>query len=381
MPPRTQGSTVPVSNIPDTAAYRARIKEQICNTFSENGLVLSSKRYRRLFDKQFYHGERIWKHLQTTLLQDTLQTSFPKNSPRLPPYFIYFPRTCAFGYAVGAALHRALNASPYHLAEVASTNALFNAAIPLFDSICDDEIELLPALVNTISKPKILKALDPLSNHPIRFPTDDHDVLIIQIMARLTEAYFARCRALFQRSAIDFVWDEFAHTILTLYEAELKSTTLHVGKAEEKKKIYITLQQKSALPFWAMAFPCLFAGDVVEYDTFLHLKQYMLMIGDIFWIMDDLVDLEEDLLQNKWSYVWYQFVFKHNHQFLDVHGKKKPIVRLLDEIIESNTVTHAAQQLCQHFNELETMGDVLKNDSKPLRLLILVWLYNWIEAL
>jgi len=89
-----------------------------------------------------------------------------------------------------------------------------------------------------------------------------------------------------------------------MYESELERVNLRFTSLKDFDDISGILRNKSSLPGWAICLTIILSTiSKPKYDLSL-LKKHIIQLGDVFWIMDDIVDSIDDLENNSWSYTW-----------------------------------------------------------------------------
>ena len=356
------------------------IEREVLTVIRKYGMEINDEDYWEYQKKQMEIGKNLWEGLLREVLSDDLYNYCSKLEG--PPYYSeVIPYISAFGYTLARQLYHLVGIDAEYMESVALTNSLFNTFVGLFDRVCDERTDLYPDLIERVSYKSLLCAMDARRRENDRTPCfvikpgDDPDLVIL---LKIMEEYFIRCRRLYGLSNNSYIWIKFKKIILVLYESEVKSTELNFISSNEFKFIFRTLRNKSSLPGWAICLTIMLPASLKPKQDINRLKEYILRLGDVFWIMDDIVDSVDDLENGRWSYTWFKLASGHG---VDMGGKEV----LLNKLIEYGIIPDAANDLCKAYLEVKKIFGFGKgnnlNDIEGLETTVLADIKDSFDAL
>lgn len=360
------------------------IEKQILHVFKIYGLNVQARNYQRYIRNQLKRGQRIWNTTIKELLGENLFSFCSDKIEEKGKYYYIenIPRVSAFGYTLGLQPHLIFNGNEETAEHFAIINSLFNTCASLFDKICDGFIDLYPKLINWVTPKSLLDAMQVKNeNGGSHFTLKENDEPALIVILKIMEEYFKRCREIYRISKNKTVWEEFKKTILVLYKSELLSRNLRFTTRYEQRDIYYILRNKSSLTVWQYFLPTLLSDDLEQKYNYQILKNDMLKLGDIFWIMDDIVDSVEDLESNKWSYTWFKLNYEYGVKIVDENNNVREKQDLLDKLIKSGAIVDAANDLCVNYIEAKDAIKKISKDYNNLEITVLPWLQNWLNSL
>jgi hypothetical protein len=209
------------------------------------------------------------------------------------------PRVLGFGSLQAQALSQALDAPAEHTASIAELGALFNLGIVLFDWLLDHAPEHAGPLRAAVTPGRLSRLLDgqtvaPDPNCP---PAIDCLLAIIADFCRRSgalETELATGRAL--RSVVQ-----------TMYAAEIESVS---DPRPEKRTAGVGTQMraKSVLPIWTIALVCLHPRrPPLTLSSLRRLEPRVAPLGEMLWLIDDMVDLVDDWETQAWNQLWQRW--------------------------------------------------------------------------
>lgn len=270
------------------------------------------------------------------------------------------------GLYVGTALHTTLCRSDQGREASATACALWNLLVSFFDDLCDIHTDLRPRLFRVISPEALDRALDPRlatsggSAFSCKPEEDPHLVLV----AQLAEALFSHLRSLARISKRRDVWADLRAAIFEVYAAERDSTDLPLARTTDPGQALRVLRGKSSLPSWVAALMVLVAdeGDI-EYPA---LRDTMLRLGDLYWLADDIMDLEEDVQARQMNYVVLAAARWEGHEFFDGLLASE-IGELPVALLEKGCLRTAVRELFSTYDEVSAQLDRQFGPETPLQ--------------
>jgi hypothetical protein len=248
--------------------------------------------YRVFMKQQEVVGNRIKAELLRRLFDaDDFQYLESDQAFGLPKARFYkrLPRVLAFGYELGCGLAKLLGAEPHRCHQIAKVCSLFNFGISVFDLIVDRNTDLVPVLAKHFDGTTLLRlcadaaAADELLTAAKRVTPAELRILLKVIAWFFDEVYRQHAS-----SKQDEVFRTLSGLLDQAYRAQMASVH-DVGMAQ-----MTVSRAKSTLPFIIMGqLACLYAVPT-DSDVLSAAHRVAAEIGDLFWEIDDLVDLAED---------------------------------------------------------------------------------------
>ncbi|MDI6655630.1 MAG: hypothetical protein QME59_07090 [Candidatus Hydrothermarchaeota archaeon] len=291
-------------------------------------------------------------------------------------YYKSTPRVLAFGYATGSLMSRIACIDKENSREPVVLASLFNLLISLFDRICDGRPDLYPLLVKGAPKEAMERVMERADGN--NFPLNS-DNTALTVIFRLMEGYSRGLRELHALSGNIEVWEELKKSVLLMYDSEVSSRELKFEGKHKVEDIYDALRNARSLPGWSICLTALLSPSARKIKDFKGLKEDMLKIGDIFWILDDIVDTVEDLEERRWSYTWLKL--NNRIELVDERGNLLPKERLLSEMINSDVVSKTAESICSNYLEARDEYQKFFEREEDFKIPVLSWIKSWINAL
>lgn len=346
------------------SAYREAFASIIQETLKSQNLWLNDIDYANYMNCHLAEGRLTFLKIEESILRQSLMTSTISFAPSLP-------RITAFGSLVGKVIHDYLECSPSTKLNVVYNGAIFNNGISLFDRILDDKLtgyQLLqdPKLIDQIKKLLNGEQLEEIKLEGSSVGKE------LQILLKLIYAFITNCRNLYIKGVNDEVWKEFNLTIKQMYNSEVKTNDLKFNKIGKDKTVEGHLLKVNVIPAWAVALNALLAEQrTFSKNELLGIKEKVLRIGKLFWPMDDLADILEDLKSKTWSMVWlslYQKGISFWRKDGVLHSDETLLRFLLEEKIIDEMIKHLAKSI-----------DII--DLSKYRNDLLAWTRCWLQVL
>jgi hypothetical protein len=198
-------------------------------------------------------------------------------------------RLFGHGWQQTAGLAAVANVRENRIRPVARLGALFNLGIVVFDHLLDSFPERRATLLEHLT-PALLR------NPPSDAPISSGDVGI-DFVAELAVEVAAGAQGLDGRPDDG---ERFAMLLDQMYQAERASTELR-RSAAPGPEVWDALRAKSTLPSTAAALLALLGVPSANETTRAVVERAAALIGEAFWIVDDLVDIESDWDAGCWS--------------------------------------------------------------------------------
>jgi hypothetical protein len=177
--------------------------------------------------------------------------------------------------------------------------ALWNLLVVYFDELCDEYGSLLPLLLTRISPTLLRRALHPDSNE--RIAPEPTDPVLLRFVLEIADAVFSRFRSIANRvSGPDF--RRLAQAIEMAYLGEIKTARLYFSDPRNTEDVNKQLRASGSLPIWIPGCLAAYASGFAPLPKMLGLS--LKYIGDVIWLLDDLIDLENDVGTDRWNAIF-----------------------------------------------------------------------------
>lgn len=357
--------------------FNSVAKEQVLAVLEKNGMLAPDKTYKQVVEKKIAQGQKLWDTVIGDAvgqeLREFYETSI-KESGRF--YHIeHIPRYAAFGYDVADCFCRLFDVERKFADDVVVLGTLLNSYAALFDKICDDYTELRPDIMRRCSPGNLFRAASLIrSDTKPFFRLKENDAPLVKIVVLLMREYFNRCAVVFDRFGNDNLRAEFQSAVSQLYKSELMSVKLIFSTRVSKRKIYEILRAKSSLLIWLLVLPCLSFGVEAMRKDFRKLKKAVLSFGDIFWILDDIVDAADDFRRGIWGYPLLKF-------FSPDENKQECDALILDKMISSGVISSVADEMCSKYRSAKADFSKIAGNDLDFDKIFLPWFRTWIDSM
>lgn len=331
--------------------------------FKKHDLWLNDKAYANYMNCHLAHGRSIFLEIEKNIFdgEDILKSSFPL-APSLP-------RITAFGYLIGKIVFQLLKGPKEFNDEVLLNSAVFNNAIALFDFIYDELPEASQTLKSKSTFYQIDCLLNSSSNQNIEFNNKNHQKNL-SILGKLISTFIINCRKHYIPGTNDNVWNEFKQVILKMYKSEISTAENGLSVNSDIKKIKDQLLQVNVVPAWAIALNVLLSQHKnYSINELSAKKEEICKLGSVFWPLDDLADIIEDLEQKRWSLVWL-LLYQKGIQLWNNQGQLKSKELLIQYLLKENIIEEIALNLIKQIESLEIPE--YKTD-------MLAWSRSWLQ--
>jgi hypothetical protein len=223
------------------------------------------------------------------------------------------PRLFGFGYAMGYEVCRLTGGSSDESHSSGLVSGLVNMSLSIFDKVCDSTPEQLAVIARTLNPDTLGKAVKfrPTSSPDLPFEVPTSGSLTSRVLFRLLNAYFKRTALLLDGTRSPWLLNEMRETVMDSYTSQLKSMYCTFEGPYDHETILQVLSGKSVLPAWLVALTAFASHESKGDSGRTELKQAALDMGRVIWITDDLADINEDLIGQRWSYVWAKACFQY----------------------------------------------------------------------
>lgn len=283
-------------------------------------------------------------------------------------------RIFGHGWQQAAGFAALAEVRPHRVADVARLGALLSLGIVLFDQLVDVFPGRRAELADRLTL-RMLTAPQPVPAHPAATPatrvaasgptsgTSSGD-LGVDCVAALALAVMSGARRLAGRP--DDL-DRFHDVIGAMHRGELASLQARTADESPSAAVWEALNAKSALPTTAVATLTKLANPHAPDPVRAAVDHAALLVGEAFWIIDDLVDAHADWDAGRWSRpLW--LLLEHPGQ---TPADGEDAVRRL---VRTGIVAAEARRLGRLLGELAILpGGSQRTLSRPVQAAVRSW--------
>ncbi len=367
---------------------RLDLERQALGALEEHGLLLPPERQE---EQRRRLQQKAGVSLSAALLGPLLPGERFPGHPGTPTHRLLnevIPLVFGFGHRLGAAIARMHGANADQVDLSARVNALFNTMLCLFDRVCDLRPDLAPSLLERASREALLEALDPDGEEDglrLVFPVRGDDAIELALLLPVMEEYFRESISLARGAPHPSLGEDLACTVLLMHEAEIRSVDLTFEEEAWSPQIYPVLRNKSSLPGWATFLTSAMASSRSLHDNLALFREAALKLGDVFWIIDDVIDTVDDLESGRWSYTWLRMATDHGVDMTprdDAAARDGQLVReLLDRRVVARSITDLAAGLGGLEEIAGLLGDCPPESVDEVRAIVLADVRDTFEIL
>jgi hypothetical protein len=189
--------------------------------------------------------------------------------------------------------------------------ALWNLLVAYFDELCDEYGSLLPLLLTRISPASLRAALHPgLSKRLAPEPTDP---VLLRFVLEIADEVFSRFRSLAERVS-DQDFRRLGQAIEMAYASEIKTAQLRFSVVQNSQGVHRHLRGSGSLPVWILGCISALASGLASLPK--RLDSSLEYIGDVIWLLDDLIDVEKDVGTDRWNAIFLVAAERHGPSLL-----------------------------------------------------------------
>lgn len=190
----------------------------------------------------------------------------------------------------------------------------------------------------------------------------------LNALASMLEDTLTDCR---RRATDASLYAAFKADLLKMLDAELASPSVTLDGPPVERVRQIVRDKSVSLV--RVGFQACSIGARFDPAAARDFQEICDAIGEILWIMDDLIDLEEDLDRGIWNRtLWRLYDDVREERFRELTASKP---RLAQGIINSGLVAREIDEISRRVEFLETHPRI--NDPVKVRALISFWLTSW----
>lgn len=356
------------------------IKNLALIELDEKGLILNQEEYTNL--KASYHlkGKKLYEDPFRYVLGVNLFKLLESIKDGSPIRFLNsIPVSLSMGYDFGLELSQLFDCDTTTSEEAAWTCALAHTSGSLFDILLDDMPELFPAATNLIFRS--FKRIFPKTQVPksvqIDMPVISNPFL--RVFRRTTEAFGSRIKDICESASRDLA-EEFKNVIEAVLIAEIPTNFGSGTPAMRYHEVYEHLRRRNSLPFWGEALICMMYSPPHRIHNLKFWKETLLNFGDIFWIIDDITDLVDDMKYHRWNYLILKLAeasrIPLDKQPSGPEGHRK----IYNELIYHKILSKSIDQLSSGFEGLRAQFHIVHKSPNAISNLVKLWICTHMRA-
>jgi hypothetical protein len=329
--------------------------------------------------RNFVEGERkLGNEIKSEVLLSVLgqrdygflnsELSFGSNNAKLKKRI---PYVVAFGYEISKIICELI--APKQICTVTKISSVFNFGISLFDYVCDSNPLLFSQFMNTMNRRVLLEITTDEEACKLRLHKCDMiDVTELRLLTKVVLWFFLELHRLHQRSSNTRVWKKLISCLLSAYTAEVASSA-HTNLCQNQ--LQSVARDKSTLPF-IIIYLTGALRSTKNNPLELNFLKFALGIGEIFWSIDDLRDILQDLQYNNLNSILLG-IDRNPYSDEDI-VRKYDILKLL---LSSNRIESHVDGLCFKTKSVLDFIDShsYQKKSEYAKRIITCYIRNWME--
>lgn len=345
-------------------------KQYILHLLSARNFFVPETQYTDFMDNQKKLGNDLLNHKLPDFLREHLPDSekvLEKIASQEPYLWTRLNNAISFGYYLGMHLHDIRMGAKNTLQSVAFSSALFNSGIALFDYIIDELAEG-HIIFDHINE----NYLHDIKKHSVRplsaLNSEGSFGLIIKLLFILVDVFFISIQKLYSNSRNDEQWQILCNTLSKLFIAEKITTSIDITSVLENQDNFETISYKSVMPFVVFNIISRLTTDPVPGKPENEVENLCRLIGNIFWITDDLSDIAVDIKKNVPGYITKKMI----HICCD--SSRELSIKL--------AIGEAINDLLTLYDEIDNYSNNERLSQKAvidLRIFIGMYIYSWLS--
>ena len=203
-----------------------------------------------------------------------------------------FPYMAAFGYKIGLIAQILNNAEIVYAKDVSEVSSIFNVGISIFDYICDEDPKKFDYLKMLINEERLLDiSRDESRMNEFQLVCDATTSSELRLILKIIAGFYKKLQSFYRPDRADS-WNKVVLSLLSAYNFEIKSATS--GGYSEEEVIEIS-KRKSIMPFIIIDYISQLTTAPSSENQMKNNTTCIENLGEIFWLTDDLVDVNQDL--------------------------------------------------------------------------------------
>jgi hypothetical protein len=206
------------------------------------------------------------------------------------------PYIAAFGYGLGVVMSDLLGVNEKATHEISTLTSLFNIGISLFDYLYDTRPDLFNDLGGIINEKSLISMCDDIDTcHRLLDECKTIAAVEPRLLSKMIISFFQRLHLLYDQSRKESAWKSILSSLLAAYRAEMATSTQRRTSTIDSLAVS---RDKSTLPFLVVLHISRLSPAVTSGEPGGELMSFATNLGELFWLLDDLMDTIPDLDSN-----------------------------------------------------------------------------------
>lgn len=355
-----------------------RVRRLLVHKLERERFWPSTNEYKSYTEKQKKLGDKIKSEVLRDILGDVdyvylnSELIFGAGNRR---FRTKLPYVAAFGYNIGLTMHKLIGGEEEEGYDVFTICSIFNIGISIFDYIYDTDPKLFHEFENIINEKVLLTAINNKKTcENLQANCNNINSIELRLLSKLIIWFFLKLHAFDIRSGKEDVWERLISCIMSAYHAEINST--YHNRYSKADALNIS-RNKSTLPFLVMYLIARLSPSSTIEESEIDFTPLVIKMGEIFWHIDDLIDVIRDLEPNYLNSIITQINNK-----IDYIDNPQRRYKILIELLEGDYIEAQANQICSKIKYILNFLKSKKNkeeDQKLVSNLITFSVRDWME--
>jgi hypothetical protein len=354
-----------------------RVRRVLVHKLERERFWPDTKEYKDYVEKQKKIGDKVKIEILRDIFGDTdyaylnSELIFGAGNRR---FRTKLPYVAAFGYKVGLTMHNLIGGKEDGY-EVSKISSIFNIGISIFDYIYDTNFELFHEFKNIINE-KVLLIIsnDKETCEKLQVSCNNINSIELRLLSKLIIWFFLKLHTFNIRSGKEDVWKRLISCVMSAYHAEINSADYNRYSKTDALNIS---RNKSTLPFSVIYLIARLSPSSTIEESEIDFTPLVINMGEIFWLIDDLIDVIRDLE----SYYLNSIITQINNK-IDYIDDPQWRYKILVDLLEGDYIEARANQICSKINYVLNFLESNKfkeEDIKMVRNLITFSIRDWME--
>lgn len=355
-----------------------RVRRALVHKLEAERLWPSTKEYKNYMEKRKKLGDKITSETLIDVFgtNDYAYLNSESIFGASNRQFRYkLPYIASFGYEVGSTMYNLNGKDETDAFEVSKICSVFNIGISIFDHINDTEPELFNNLKNIINEKALLKiSTNKKACESLQTECNTISSTELRLLLKIILWFFLKLHSHYIQSGKENLRKRLISHVLSAYDAEIASSN---HNKYSKTEAFNISRNKSMLPFLVIYLITRLPDSSTIEKSENDFNSFMTNMGEIFWLVDDLVDVIRDLESNHLNSVLIQV----NDKIDDIEISQIQY-KILVELLNGDYIETQANQI---YSKIYSVLNFLESkkfreeDIKMVKNLIVFSVRNWME--
>lgn len=336
------------SSVDTLSEVKGRLIKQVIGVFRQGGLNLDRDECRQFQDKYCTLSAEKSRIMVRKIIQSSrnLKPSEPLIYQTGEQDILVTP--ASYGYLIAGFVHYMCEGTPEFNRQVSESAALYHALAISFDDIMDAIPQRYSVLSTVFNEALISEGFsdagfskDSLLLKPEKDKCPD---TLISLYLAVAKTFFDKSKILYESGRRDDIWVEFKGLFLEQYKSEVLFGKMEMPVCPPESMKYIYNRSNTIL--WAIFLISFLAKDTNLKLAKTNLKEYVYKLGELFKIVDDVVDLQEDISNKRWNYLLAMAFRDDRLGFEKCYSNSDKSIESIHRIIENGLIIEAAKKYC-----------------------------------